>query len=129
MVPSIDEAAVLSSIQPNRSSDTSQEEKAGSSDAATGATFSEPVPGPELQSGTTVKASRSVMIGHLSAPPVEFLDGDEANQKTGLQRKRWQLGLSLLLQALLRKHSNLLIHPSSCLPLPSHFTFNTLNLN
>ena len=88
----MDEAAVLSGIQPNRSSDTSQEEKAGSSDATIGATFSEPVPRLELQSGTTVKASRSVMIGHLSAPPVEFLDGDEANPKNWAPKKKMAIG-------------------------------------
>lgn len=97
----MDEAVVSSAIQDNGSSDISRvdalDEKAGSSDATTYEAVSEPVTNLEPQSGEGVKARRSVMIGHLSAPPLQFTHGDEGNPRNWAPKRKIIIGAFVIM--------------------------------
>lgn len=89
----MDEAVVSSTFQDNGSSDISRmDEKAGCLDATTYTGVSKPVTKLEPWSGQAVKAPRNDMIGHLSAPPVHFTDGDEGNPRNWTAKRKAAIG-------------------------------------
>ncbi len=93
----MNEAVISPTIQDNGSSDVSpMDEKASSSDAATYTAAREPVTKLEPQSGKAVKATRSVMIGHLSAPLANFTDSDEGNPRNWAPKKKMAIAVFVI---------------------------------
>jgi hypothetical protein len=86
----MDNDGVPTTIHDNDSRNVSQMDKeTGSSDATTDTPVTKLEPQPR-------KAFRSVMISHISAPPVQFADGDEGNPRNWAPNRKIAIGVFVI---------------------------------
>ena len=86
----MDNDEVPTRTHDNDSRDISQMEKeTGSSDATTDTPVAKLEPQPR-------KAFRSVMISHISVPPVQFADGDEGNPRNWAPNRKIAIGVFVI---------------------------------